>query len=256
MAVNHQTSEELRAFFRRAQEIYPELFNMAHAICGNYDLAEYALRSAILSVWQQNTGGMGFREKLRWTLKNIALRELLASKNETAEYTWSGLPQAMDGDSALLKLASAEPSEVQRILLLRHGCDFSPARIAKITGFTAGQVRSILNRFETRSCRKLSPRLARRYDQLMHQAMEDALNHPAGELPDPSAIYRAFEAEAAESTVSSHRFSRILGHGALVLMALLCAAFFWLFAVISAPPVMEAPASNPPAAQTEIPPAS
>ena len=49
-----QTSEELRAWFKGVQPIYVELFNAAHVMCGNYDLAEYALRSAILDVWLQN----------------------------------------------------------------------------------------------------------------------------------------------------------------------------------------------------------
>ena len=66
--MNQQTSEALRIFFRRVTGIYPELFNTAHVICGNYDLAEYVVRNAILTTWQQNVhGGMGFNEMLRST---------------------------------------------------------------------------------------------------------------------------------------------------------------------------------------------
>ena len=46
-----QTSGELRTWFRNVQPVYVELFNAAYAMCGNYDMAEYALRSAILDAW-------------------------------------------------------------------------------------------------------------------------------------------------------------------------------------------------------------
>ena len=68
-----QTSDQLRSWFRNVEPICAELFNAAHAMCGNYDLAEYALRSAILDVWLQNAGsGMGFRERLRGALRREA----------------------------------------------------------------------------------------------------------------------------------------------------------------------------------------
>ena len=38
-----QTTESLRNWFRHVEPIYPELFNAAHAMCGSYELAEYAL---------------------------------------------------------------------------------------------------------------------------------------------------------------------------------------------------------------------
>lgn len=251
--MNHENSEHLRAFFRRAQGYYPELFNMAHIICGNYDLAEYCLRSAILSVWQQSGGSFsGLRDKLRGALKSIALREALSARNETAEYTWTGLPELAEGDNPLLNLIAQEPNEVQRIILMRHACNFVPSRISRITGFTAGQVRGILDRFETRSTRKLTLKDGRQFDSLTRHAMESALNHPGIDLPDPSAVFRAFEAEAAGTVISSHRFSKVLGQALLLLLAILCAVAFWLFAVISAPPVMEASPSNTPAIQSEI----
>ena len=55
--MQEQTSEALRAWFRQVEPIYPELFNAAHAMCANDDLAEYALRCAVLEVWMQNAGG-------------------------------------------------------------------------------------------------------------------------------------------------------------------------------------------------------
>ena len=39
-----QNAEALRSFYSRVTPVIPELFNVAHAICGNYDLAEYSLQ--------------------------------------------------------------------------------------------------------------------------------------------------------------------------------------------------------------------
>lgn len=243
--MNRQTSEDLRGFFRRIQALYPELFNMAHIICGNYDLAEYALRSAILSVWQQNSGNaIGLQEKLRGSLKRIALLEALSSKNETVEYTWDGLPEPIETDSVLFKLLAQEANETQRIILMRYGCNFVPSRISRITGFTVGQVRDILTRFENRSIHRLPAKDHRSFDQLIRQTMAEALNHPGIVLPDPAVVYRAFESEALETTVSSHRLSKAVGQALLLILALLCAGIFWLIAVISTPATLESTITN------------
>ena len=37
-------ADELRTFFTRVRPYYRELFNMAHAVCGNYEVAEYAVQ--------------------------------------------------------------------------------------------------------------------------------------------------------------------------------------------------------------------
>ena len=60
-------ADDLRAFFARAKPYYRELFNMAHAICGNYELAEYAVQSAMLEVFRRGTprSRAGLRETLR-----------------------------------------------------------------------------------------------------------------------------------------------------------------------------------------------
>jgi predicted RNA-binding Zn-ribbon protein involved in translation (DUF1610 family) len=80
--MSEQTSEALRSWFRRVEPLIPELFNIAHVICGNYDQAELALRGAILEVWADSAdGGMGFREKLRGAVKQEALDQLKAAQD-------------------------------------------------------------------------------------------------------------------------------------------------------------------------------
>ena len=64
--MSEQTAGALRTWFRRVEPYYPELFNTAHVICGNYEQAEQALRGAILDVWMESAEvGLGLRERLR-----------------------------------------------------------------------------------------------------------------------------------------------------------------------------------------------
>ena len=67
-----QTTEAMRAFFGRVSPAIPELFNMAYAITGSFELSEYALQYTLVEAWNgESHGGMGFREGLRKTLKRI-----------------------------------------------------------------------------------------------------------------------------------------------------------------------------------------
>lgn len=238
--MQQQTSEALRAWFRRVEPILPELFNAAHAMCGNYDLAEYALRSAILEVWLQNAGsGMGFRERLRAAVRQAAF-DLARSPDAAAEFTWPGL--AARGDDPVSQQAAQERVETQRALVLRYGCGLSPRAVGQLTGATAAQVRDACDRFETR-CRRSLPRQERaRADAMIARSMRRALSRNGAGIPGPAQVYRAFEAEADGTSVAGHRLSRGFGRVLAVLLALLCAGMFWLFAVIAQPPVMEAPA--------------
>lgn len=253
--MSEPTSEAMRAWFKRVQPVYPELFNTAHAICGNYDQAEYAMRSAILEVWSQNAdGGMGFREKLRGEVREEALRLLRAEGG--AEFTWSGF-QAVS-DSEMLRQASREPIEIQRLLMLRHGVGLSPGRIGPIMGMTAAQVRTALDRFESR-CRRVLPAQDRsRFDALFARAAKRQLASRVG-VPHPGQVYRAFEAEAAQLQVSDRRVPKLIYRVLLLLMSFVCAVMFWLFAVLVQSPGMEtAPAVRTPAAteapsETELP---
>ena len=67
-----QNADALRSFYSRVTPAIPELFNMAYAICGNYDLAEYSLQYTLMEAWMgEFHGGMGFREGLRNTLRRV-----------------------------------------------------------------------------------------------------------------------------------------------------------------------------------------
>lgn len=230
-----QTSEELRAWFKNVQPVYVELFNAAYVMCGNYDIAEYALRSAILDVWQQNIpGGMGFRERLRSSLRREAFDAALSDDGLAAEFTWPGLSGARDDDPVTLQLLQ-ESVETQRLVLLRHGCGLSQRSVAQLTGLAQSLIRTELSRFEARCRRKLTGAERSRAELAIARRAKRLLAQRGPNVPQPSQVYRAFEAEAGGAQVSGHRASRIVGGALLALMALLCAGAFWLFAVLVQP---------------------
>lgn len=231
--MSEQTSGELRAWFKRVEPIYPELFNTAHVICGNYDQAEYALRSAILEVYLQNAdGGMGFREKLRSEARDEALR----AADDSSELTWKGFADT-DPDP-LLRTAAHEGIETQRLLMLRYGVGLSLGRISQLTDLSPRYVRQSLNQFELRCRRTLTAQQRAHFDSLFSRAARRQLVSKVG-VPHPAGVYRAFEAEASRQQVQEHRVTRIIYRLLVLIMALVCAVLFWLFAVLVQPPAME-----------------
>lgn len=233
--MSEQTSEALRAWFKRVEPLYPELFNTAHAICGNYDQAEYALRGAILEAWADSAeGGMGFREKLRGAVREEAFDQL-KNGNDT-DFTWPGF--ADTGNEAIQKQLGRESLENQRILMLKHGVGLSAGRIARLTGLSAAQVRGVLDRFESRCRRGLPAQDRGRFDNLFGQLAKKQLAARSG-VPHPAAVYRAFEAEASRLEVPEHKLSKVLFRLLVFLMALVCAVLFWLFAVLVQSPSIE-----------------
>lgn len=245
--MSEQTSEALRLWFKRVEPLYPELFNTAHVICGNYDQAEYALRGAILEVWSESAeGGMGFREKLRGAVREEALEQLKADTGDT-DFTWPGFSET--DEPAIQKQLVRESIENQRILMLRHGVGLSAGRIARLTEDSPTHVRSVLDRFESRCKRGLSAQQRSRFDALFGAIARRQLASRAG-VPHPASVYRAFEAEASRLEVPEHRLSRVIFRVVVFLMALICAVLFWLFAVLVQSPDIEPPAEPAPTPQS------
>ena len=246
--MSEQTSEALRAWFRRVEPLIPELFNTAHAICGNYDQAELALRGAILEVWADSAdGGMGFREKLRGAVKQEALDQLKSGQD--ADFTWPGFAEV--DEPAIQKQLNRESLENQRVLMLKHGVGMTAGRISQLTGMTTAQVRSILERFESRCRRGLSAQDRSRFDALFSRLAHEQLAFRAG-VPRPGAVYRAFEAEASRLEVPERRISQVVYRVVVFLMALTCALLFWLFAVLVQSPDVKAPEPSPAPVGTTI----
>ena len=240
-----QTTESLRNWFRHVEPIYPELFNAAHVMCGSYELAEYALQNALLDVWFQGSGGVGFRERLRGALRQSAL-EALEQSDDGAEFTWTGL-SAGAGDPLRTQLAS-ETVELQRQVVLRYGCGLSSHAIARLTNIPVKGVRTNLSRFVSRCRRRLSGAERRRVETRLMACARAVLTSTAG-IPPVARVYRTFETEASRESGSGHKVALVFSRVLLVLAALFCVAAFWLFAVLVQPPDTSQPASHAPALQ-------
>jgi len=229
------TSEELRAWFRNVQPLCAELFNAAHVMCGNYDLAEFALRSAILDVWlQQAAGGMGFRERLRGALRREAFAAALSDEGRTAEFTWPGPGPGRD-DSPIATQLGQEAIRTQRLVMLRHGCALPLRQVCRLTGMTQRQARTELSRFEARCRRRLPAQDRARTEALIARQAKQLLSQSSPDTPQPGQVYRAFEAEAGTIRSRGPGMWRFAGNLLLALLALMCAGAFWLFAVLVQP---------------------
>ena len=236
-----QTSDGLRTYYGRVVSAIPELFNMAYAICGNYDLAEYALEYTLMEAWVgENHGGIGFRENLRNTLKRVAMEEALELRAETPEFTWNGL--CGERESPFLAALAQESVETRRAVALRYGCELPAVRIAKLMDCSPGHVHELLDRFERRVRRRLSAGEKRRFDALASRSVRQAFSETSEDMPSLSAIYRSFIQEAAETQRPRHLAAKIVRRSVSILLAVLCALMFW-FAAALVHPALETPAA-------------
>ncbi len=236
----HGNPDAMRAFFSRVTPAIPELFNMAYAICGSYDLAEYALQYTLTEAWiGESHGGMGFREGLRNTLRRVAVEEALHGGEGAKEFSWDGLTEA--GDDPVMALLAAEDDDVRRAAALQYGCGLSAAKSAKLLGMSAARVKELLARFERAAVRRLPPGERRHFEQRLAKSVRRAFGKASEDMPSLGAIYRSFEAEAMEARRPKRLASRIVKRSLLVLLAVLCALLFWLAAVLIQPAPMEEP---------------
>lgn len=238
-----QNSEALRSFYSRVTPAIPELFNMAHAICGSYELAEYALQYTLMEAWLgESHGGMGFREGLRNTLRGVALEEALEPRTDAAEFDWNGL--AADGDDPVLAQLAQESVELRRMAALCYGCGLSAQRAAQLTGVSAGQVREALRRLERRVSRRLSAKERERADAALRKSIARQFAQADQGMPSLGAIYRSFASEAAETRRPSHLASRIVRRVLYAVLILVCAVVFWLAAALLQPVPLESPGAQ------------
>jgi len=229
-----QNTEALRALFGRMQPMLPELFNMAYAICGNREQAEYALHYTLVEAWtEESHGGVGFREGLRNTLRSVACEEALKASEAAPEFTWNGLTG--ESEDGILAVLAAENVEIRRILALRCGCGLSVSRTARIMNLSVGQAQDLLDRFERTVRRRLFPGDRRSCEGLIARSVRQAFRQTDPAMPSTGAIYRTFAAEASETQRPSHLVARILRRVFYALAAVVCALLFWLMAVLMQP---------------------
>ena len=227
--------QALEQYLARLRPLYHYLFNLAHALTGSCEDAQYALQCAMLQGWtadEDSAGQHGFREALR----RLTIRAAL--KCDGGEQDWAGLPEGEEGDP-LRRLIAQENLEMQRVLALRCGCGLSHRQIARICGLELSRVRTMLHRFEQRMKRKLPAAPRQRMDRRIDRAVRTALHQPNPDAPDMGAVLRSFQADAATASRPSRLPTRILQGAVAVVLTLICMLCFWLAAVLMQPPVIE-----------------
>lgn len=230
-----QATEELRVYFARIRPLCRELFGMAHAICGNYELAEYAMQRAILEGFHRtgrSKSRIGIRENMRGLVRRIAYEQTLLI--DDAELTWDGFQaDKIDGagEDQVLRLAASEEVDVRRMLVLRYGCQMRVREIAHLVGASPKQVSSALDRFERRLGRRLAARQHMRVEAMISRSAREALSREPN-APDAGAVFRSFEAEASQPEGRPRVALRALNGVLAIVLALVCVVIFWVVAVL------------------------
>ena len=237
--------DDFQLYFSRLRPICHQLFNLAHAITGSSEQAEYCLQYAMLDCWAAGDASAsrhGFREGLRSSAMHTALR---IAGTEDVEYDWDGLTAGEGEIDPLLNLIAQEPAELRRILALRYGCSLSPRRIAKLVDADASRVQSLLKRFDARIRHKLSAGDRRRVESLLTQAIRGRMSQPGPLSPEMNSVFRTFQADAASISRPGRLPARILRGVLAAVLAVMCIVAFWLAAVLMQPAVMEKGSQRP-----------
>ncbi|MBE5807954.1 MAG: hypothetical protein E7317_06400 [Clostridiales bacterium] len=221
-----QNQDQLRDYFSRLSGMLPELYNIAYAICGSAEQAEYVLESALLEGWLHGVRRGGFREGMKGLVTRLAMQ---GAGPDPDGAVWEGLPHS---DNPALEELNAEPLPIQRAALLRHGCELDPREIARVTGMSRAEVGDALSRVKY---------LEGRADGQLYRALRKAMSHQSPGMPPVESLYRTLRAEVMEAKPSRHVFSKALGGVLAAALVLLAAAVFWLTAVLIQPETADLP---------------
>ena len=235
----HNEQDDFQLYFSRVRPIFHQLFNLAHAITGSSEQAEYCLQYAMLDCWSAGDASAsrhGFREGLRASTMHTALR---IANTEDVEFDWNGLTAEEGESDPLLNMIAQESAELRRILVLRYGCALSPRRISRLVNIDPNRVQAALKRFEARVRNRLSDGDLRRADSLLTHAIRGKLTQPSPMAPGMNNVFRTFQADAASISRPSRLPARILRAVFAAILALVCIAVFWLAAVLLQPAVIE-----------------
>lgn len=228
-------TEVLERYLNRVRPVYHQMFNLAHALTGSVDAAEYCLQCALLQGWtagEEAGSRHGFREFMRREIVRAGM------KNVSAETDWDGLNAAMEGD-LLQQAVAQEGVDMRRILALHCGCRLSVRQIARVCGMEARRVKAMLRRFEARARRKLGGGTGKPLDARIARTVRSMLAQPDTLAPDMLGVFRSFQTDAGAAQRPSRLAGRIARAVLATVMALLCAAAFWFAAVLLQPPVLE-----------------
>ena len=218
--------DQLRAYFDRVSPFIPELFNIAYAICGTEEAAEYALMYALMDVWMSEArGGIGMREGLRNAVREVALEEALDREDELA---WDGGELAANPELAPLNRANAQTC---RLVVLRSGCNLGFSVIAKLMDVSAADAKREFNRFKCEWAKRANiPEHGA--EAALSKRVRRQMSAASRLQPSTEALYRSLTEEALQTARPKRLAGRILRRIAEGIVIALCAFLFWLIGVL------------------------
>jgi len=223
--------DERQEYLSKLRPMTNGLFNAAHAITGNCELAEYVLQEAILEAylkrhkwWER----MGFREGLMRTVRMRALDEL--SVQEEVEADWRGFPK--DADRPVIALLAEAPVELQRAVMMRLGCGLTTRQVADILNQPQGALQEEIQRFLFRAERNLRAERTRPVEREVAVEIRRYMDRPGSAAFDPGSMMRAFEQDVEQRRPRRYVLrtaTRLLFMGIGIV---LCIVLFWVLAIL------------------------
>lgn len=236
--------DEPQGYIEKLQPLYNELFRTSHAIVGNAELAEYVLKKAIYEAYQRRNEWrerMSFREGLHQTVRMVALSELQNLRDAGSFDTdWepSQPQQELTAQQRrVYQRLMRENAEMIRALTLYYACGLRVTQIAQVMRQKPQQVRDTLYMFRRRIERSRQAEQGGKHtmEDSMEQLLVMMLQSDGEDVPASGPIFRAFERDAAAAPKPRRSVGRIVAISLCSVGALLCAALFWLVAILMEP---------------------
>lgn len=237
----NQQFDEMRLYFNRVRPMCRELFSMAYVICADYDDAEYVLQKVIINCWhggRKRRSVKGFRESLRDETRRVALARLREAEDDWNQFGADELDGA--AEDPVLDAFQNENTGMRRLLMLRYGCRMNNGQIGKVLGLSGSRINQLIGKFQKKLKRTLDPEMRSRLDARLYEVCHEQLVERGAEMPDISAIYRTFEAEASAGySPVGHFASRIVAFIAAVVLLVAVACVIWGMSAIIRPAQIE-----------------
>ena len=220
-------------FLQSVRPLTGSLFNVAHAITGNCELAELATQEALTDVFlakKKRRGAANLRAELLRSTRSFALMELRGREKNT-EMDWRGFSNNGESGTLIARL-SEEPVEAQRAMALRYGCGLNIKHISDAIGLSVDKSRDMIK--ESLSHLEKVYKRERPYPIEREAAREIKryLSRPGSAASDPGAILRYFEQTAADIAPSKRLLNAAFRWFFMTLGIIICAVTFWVLAVL------------------------
>lgn len=226
-----------QAFIERARPLLGPMYHSALLITDNAEMAETALRQALLQVYLEADAHdrRALREQLKKAVRECAfarLSDMPLTDAERGDWHGAGGSSVVEDPvlSALLSRFQMEERELQRYLLLRNGFAVSHARAAEAAGMDAVQAKEAYAHFRARAAGARPEAFERSLAAMCRKILDEG-----GAAPDMSAVCRAFERDAVMSVRGKKKKRNFPAYILCALGVGVCMLLFWLMAVLLQP---------------------